>query len=85
MNVENSYVWKDAGWWVMPNGGRRLLSWNAATHELKLWSLNPNEADTVLAVIPTEDELDRRLQGWAAHNDTKDGLKWLAQQLKGRR
>jgi len=87
-------VWLDQGWWVQPNGTRRLLSWNAATHELKFWALDGRHDDTaldgrhndmVLAVIPTEEEVVRRLAGWEAHNDTKEGLTWLAQQLEGRR
>lgn len=76
-------VWRDAGWWVMPNGTRRLLSWNAATHELKLWALDRSHPDTVLAVIGTEDEMIRRLEGWEMHNNTRDGLSWLAQRLEG--
>lgn len=78
-----SRVWMDAGWWIMPSGRRRLLSWNAASHELKLWALDRSEADTVLAVIDTEEEVTRRLEGWADHNDTKEGLAWLATRLEG--
>jgi hypothetical protein len=78
-----SHVWRDAGWWIQPDGTRRLLSWNAATHELKFWALDRREPDMVLAVIATEDELVRRLDGWADHCDTKEGLAWLAQRLDG--
>lgn len=86
-DLEN--VWLDRGWWLMPNGQRRLLSWNAATKELRLWGLKRwiDEEDAtdhlVLAVIETEDEVVRRLDGWDAHNDTKEGLSWLAAQLDG--
>lgn len=76
-------VWHDSGWWRMPDGRRRLLSWNAQTCELKLWALGRNEPDMVLAVIDTEEEVVRRLEGWGAYNDTKEGLAWLAQRLDG--
>lgn len=82
-DLEN--VWLDKGWWLTHTGTRRLLSWNAATKELKLWALNPQEDDDVLAVIDTEDEVCRRLDGWEAYNDTKEGLSWLAERLAGRR
>lgn len=86
MSVDPSTIWADFGWWLMPNGSRQLLSWNAATHELKLWSLNPTRReDTILTIIRDEDELRRRLDGWQDHNDTKEGLTWLAQRLEGRR
>ena len=84
MTVDPSTIWADFGWWLMPNGTRRLLSWNAATHELKLWSLNPtSKEDAIFAVIDTEDEVRRRLDGWQDHNDTKEGLSWLAGRLEG--
>lgn len=80
-DMEN--VWLDSGWWVQEDGTRRLLSWNAATHELKFWGLNRRQPDLVLAVIDTEDEVVRRLDGWVAHCDTKEGLEWLAGRLEG--
>lgn len=84
MTNDLSTIWADFGWWVMPDGARRLLSWNAATHELKLWALDPTrKKDTILAVIDTEDEVRRRLDGWSDHNDTREGLAWLAQRLEG--
>lgn len=83
MGAAPAAVWADYGWWLMPDGTRRLLSWNAATHELKLWSLHRLQRDIVLAVIPGELEVNRRLEGWADHNDTKDGLGWLAARLEG--
>jgi len=85
MSSDPSTVWLDKGWWRMPNGQRRLLSWNAASKELKLWSLDPTSRrdDMVLAVIDTEEEVCRRLAGWEAYNDTPEGLAWLAAQLEG--
>lgn len=76
-------VWADFGWFLQPDGTRRLLSWNAGTKELKFWSLNRFEKDIVLAVITDEAEVRRRLKGWEDHNTTIDGLAWLAQQLEG--
>lgn len=76
-------VWYDAGWWLMPGGWKRLLTWNAASKELTLLATYPHEKDMVLAVIDTEEEVHRRLSGWEAHNDTKEGLSWLAGQLEG--
>lgn len=76
------FVWVDFGWWIQPNGLRRLLSWNAATHELAFWPLLRSEKPTIVAVIDDEDELRRRLDGWADHTDTKEGLAWLAQRLE---
>lgn len=75
-------VWYDSGWWLMPDKTRRLLSWNAATKELKLWGLTDMQKDKVLAVIETEAEVRERLKGWEAYNDTPEGLAWLAEQLK---
>jgi hypothetical protein len=72
--------WLDFGWWGRP---KRLLSWNAETKELAFWPLHPFEQPTILAVIPDEDEVNRRLDGWADHNTTEEGLTWLAQRLNG--
>lgn len=94
MNPEDdlSRVWCDFGWWPQPNGQRRLLSWNAATLELKLWALSRFDEDTVLTVIDTEDEVRRRLgecdcsegcRGWTDHNETVEGLAWLTRRLEG--
>lgn len=79
MTPDLSTVWRDAGWWVQPDGTRRLLSWNAATHELKFWGLDRRQADLIVAVISTEEEVVRRPD----HVDTKEGLAWLAQRLEG--
>jgi hypothetical protein len=82
-NADLRHVWADFGWWLMPNGTRRLLSWNAATKELRLWALHSDQRGDVLAVLATEDEVTRRLEGWAEYNDTKEGLSWLASRLEG--
>jgi hypothetical protein len=37
----------------------------------------------VLAIVHNEDDLRRRLDGWADHCDLRDGLGWVAQQLEG--
>ena len=76
-------IWYDAGWWRMPDGTRRLLSWNAATKELRLWALHGRQKHITLAVIDTEEDVQRRLKGWEAYNDTDEGLEWLADQLEG--
>jgi hypothetical protein len=77
------FIWADFGWWLHPSGVRKLLSWNAATKELAFWPLTRWDHPTVIAVIADEDEVRRRLDGWADHNDTKEGLGWLAQRLEG--
>ena len=74
-------MWADFGWWVQPNGQRRLLSWNAATKELKLWGLDRLQEDEVIAVIDSESEVRDRLEGWANYNETEEGRAWLEQQL----
>lgn len=80
---DRSKTWCDFGWWRTSTGTRRLLSWNAATHELTLYGLTHWDPDMVVAVIDTEDEVRRRLEGWEAYNDTRGGLAWLAQRLEG--
>jgi hypothetical protein len=77
-----SRVWLDSGWWVQPNGTKRLLTWNAGTHELSLQPIG-REEPIILAIIATEEEVRRRLDGWPDHAGTKDGLGWLAQRLDG--
>lgn len=77
------FVWCDFGWWPHGNGRKRLLSWNAETHELTFWPLHRTEQTIVVAVITDEDELRRRLEGWEMHNNTPEGLSWLAQRLDG--
>lgn len=84
MNASARFVWLDFGWWPQPSGVKRLLSWNAETHELSFWPLG-REAPIVLAVIENEDEVRARLDGWAEHNSTEGGLEWLAARLDGYR
>lgn len=81
---DRSLEWLDRGFWRMPNGQRRLLTWNYGSGELLLLSLDPARKDhMVLAVISSEEEVVRRLHGYEDHNDTPEGLAWLAQQLEG--
>jgi hypothetical protein len=79
------FVWCDFGWWSQPGGQKKLLSWNAATKELSFWPLTRWDEPIILAVIPDEDEVRARLEGWPDHNNTPDGLGWLAQRLEGYR
>jgi hypothetical protein len=72
----------DFGWWRTASGQRQLLSWWADSGALTLDG--PGGTD-VLAVISDEDDLRRRLSGWADHCDTREGLGWLAQRLEGTR
>lgn len=83
MNANPHTEWLDRGWWVHPDGQRRLLSWNAGTHELAFHSLHRFDRPIILAVIDTETEVIRRLDGWEAHNDQPGGLGWLAGRLEG--
>lgn len=84
MNASARFTWADFGWWIQPDSGlKKLLSWNAETHELAFWPLLNREPTVVLAVIDTEDEVVRRLEGWQEHTDTEGGLEWLAQRLGG--
>jgi len=68
--------------WRLPNGQRCLLCWHVLTGELVLHRPDQNRND-ILAVIYSEAELRRRLDGWTDHADLKDGLAWLAGQLDG--
>lgn len=79
----DQHTWLDFGWWTQTDGPPRLLSWNAATKELTFWPLGHQEPPAVLAVIPDEDEVRRRLEGWETYHTTKEGLAWLARQLNG--
>ena len=85
----NSAVWLDKGWWWTTNHAgqltRRLLTWNAATQHLTLLANNNYETDMVLAVIPTEAEVIKRLEGWEDYVESKNGLTWLTQRLEGLR
>jgi hypothetical protein len=76
------FTWADFGWWLMPTGVKRLLTWNEASGELTLQPLG-REPVIVLTVIKDEEEVRRRLDGWPDHAGTKDGLGWVAQRLEG--
>lgn len=78
MVTDRATVWLDQGWWVTPAGFTRLLSWNAATQELKLWATCRWHDDVVLGRFETEEEVLRRLDGYDAYCETPDGLGWLA-------
>lgn len=72
----------DFGWWRISDGRRGLLSWDPATGSLTMFHPN-GEACYCLAVITDEIDLRRRLEGWAEHCETREGLGWLAQRLEG--
>lgn len=67
----------DMGWWVATNGQRKLLTYWADTGALVLGDQD------VIAIIYDEDDLRRRLTGWAEHCETREGLSWIAAQLEG--
>ena len=67
----------DLGWWKIRNGQRRLLTWWPDTGALILGDQD------VIALIHDEDDLRRRLTGYADHCDLPDGLGWVATQLEG--
>jgi len=62
----------------LPNRALLIERVNAAASEA-----DSHATPIVLAVIDTEEEVNRRLDGWADHNTTKEGLAWLAQRLDG--
>lgn len=70
----------DFGYWIMRNGQRRLLTYWADCGALTLDG--PGGLD-VLAVCNDEDDLRKRLAGWEDHCDLRDGLGWVAGQMKG--
>lgn len=72
----------DFGWWAGRDGRRALLSWWRDGGRLVLDG--PAGVQTI-AVIPDEDEVRRRLEGWEAHADQANGLAWLATALDGAR
>lgn len=78
------FIWVDFGWWRMPGGTKRLLTWNQGSGRLTLEPLL-REPEILLTVIVEEEEVRRRLDGWADHCDTKEGFGWLAQRLDGAR
>lgn len=68
--------------WRLPSGQRCLLCWHVRSGELVLHRPDQNRND-ILAVIYSEAEVRRRLDGWTEHCDLSDGLAWLAGQLDG--
>ena len=74
----------DFGYWKLPNGRRALLCWNPNNGQLVLHHPDGLTND-LLAVVYSEPELRRRLDGWEFHATLKDGLGWLAGQLDGAR
>jgi hypothetical protein len=77
------FVWLDRGWWLMRDGQRRLLSWNAETKEVSFWALDRFQENVVLAKVATEDEVLVRLADYDTHCDSVAELRWLAEQLEG--
>jgi hypothetical protein len=72
----------DFGYWRLPDGRRALLCWNPRTGELILHHPDGVTNDLV-AVVYTEPELRRRIDGWVDHSTTREGLGWLAQRMDG--
>lgn len=71
----------DWGYWRLSDGRRGLLTWNSCTGVLEM--RHPAGQNILLAVIADELDLRRRLEGWAEHCTTREGLGWLAQRLEG--
>lgn len=67
--------------WRLSDGRRGLLTWSPINGELVL--CHPDGRSFILTVIYSEAELRRRLDGWAEHSSTREGLGWLAQRLEG--
>ena len=61
------------------------LSWLADTGELYLCRADGYDGSctdvSVLAIVPTEEEVDALLEGWRDVRDDPDGLGWLAGRL----
>lgn len=72
----------DLGWWTLSDGRRALLCWNPHNGQLVLHWPDGFRND-VLAVVHSETELRRRIDGWADHAGTREGLNWLAGRLDG--
>jgi hypothetical protein len=72
----------DFGDWVLPDHRRAQLCWHVLSGELVLHHPSARRND-LLAVIYSEGELRRRLDGWEHHCFTSNGLAWLAGQLEG--
>jgi hypothetical protein len=61
------------------------LAWLRETGELYLCAAGgypgPSEHVRVIAVIPTEAQLDSMLDGWRDHRGDEDGLAWISSRL----
>lgn len=64
------------GDWATPTGPR-TLTWWADTGAVVLGDTD------LIACCEDEDDFRRRIVGYEAHRDQRDGLGWLAQQLEG--
>lgn len=72
----------DFGWWALKDGRKALLSYWPDGGRLTLDG--PNGCQ-VVAVVPTEEETRRLLNGWEDHCGQPDALGWLATALDGAR
>jgi hypothetical protein len=72
----------DFGWWVLPDHRRGLLCWHCRSGDLVLHRPD-GQTNDLLAVIFSETEIRRRLEGWEHHCLNGNGLAWLAGQLEG--
>lgn len=72
----------DFGYWALRDGRRALLTWWPGPGTL---TLSGPDGQQTIAVIPNEDEIRRRLEGYPEHADTPDALGWLASALDGAR
>ena len=74
--VDLGATWRSAG-----SDDAWRLAWLRDTGELYLFTAagypGPSQQVRVLAVVPTEPELDRLLGGWREHRTDEDGLAWL--------
>jgi hypothetical protein len=74
--VDLGATWRSAG-----SEDAWRLAWLRDTGELYLCAAGgypgPSSDVQVLAVIPTEDALDARLEGWRHYRTDEDGLAWL--------
>jgi hypothetical protein len=72
----------DFGYWTLPDGRRALLCWNPHNGQLILHHPDGLRNDLV-AVVVSEPDLRKRIDGWADHAGTREGLGWLAQRMSG--
>jgi hypothetical protein len=81
--VDLGATWRAAGSEGSEDAWR--LAWLRDTGELYLCQAGgypgPSQHVRVLAVVPTEAELDALLDGWRDHRTDEDGLAWLRSRL----